>query len=92
MPALSLTTPTIQMTVPFVWRTSAASLLIAGTTPREAGTSTGAPGARNAFCMSTTTNAVFLGSRLSKVQPAALGDHPVDNLLTNGDVVHLRPA
>ena len=66
MPALSLTTPTIQMTVPFVWRTSAASLLIAGTTPREAGTSTGAPGARNAFCMSTTTNAVFLGSRLSK--------------------------
>src|SRR5260221_14165082 len=46
-------------------RSSAARRLIGATMPRAAGTSTGAPGATKAFCMSITSSAVRFGSRAS---------------------------
>jgi hypothetical protein len=46
-------------------RNPAVSVLILPTIERETGTSAGLPGSQNVFCMSTTTSAVFFGSRTS---------------------------
>ena len=54
-----------QITSPPSSRTSSASRLMFSQTPREAGTSAGAPGSQNMFCMSTTTKAVLSGSSAS---------------------------
>ena len=60
-----------------------------GTMARAMGTSPGAPGMQNVFCMSITSSAVLRRVEAGEpVHVAAARDHALDDVRPDGNLVH----